>query len=360
MINKSIKPGADWFDDMGKPIHAHGASMFYENDTFYWYGENKEKSHPGSGIWHWGVRCYSSKDLYNWHDEGLIIPPDLENENSSLHPSSYMDRPHIIYNMSTKKYVCWIKNSGKDEGKHYFTILTANELLGPYVIEKQKYCPNHTVIGDFDLAVDETTGKAYLYAETDVCRMTSYTLTGDYLDVEKEDYRHFENRYREGITHFSRNEVHYVLTSGRTGYIPNPSEIAKADTWHGPYEIMGNPFVDDVDEASFNSQVSCIFKHPKVEDLYILMADRWVPDFKVTKGISAKIWGIIVSLFKKEPVSKDELKWFEALPMLETADTTKSRYVWLPIRFDGEQVCIDWLDEWKVEEYNLKGESYEI
>lgn len=45
---------------------------------FYWYGENKEKTKADSGIWHWGVRCYSSRDLYNWKDEGLIIPPGYE------------------------------------------------------------------------------------------------------------------------------------------------------------------------------------------------------------------------------------------------------------------------------------------
>ena len=71
-----IKPGRPWLDTGGSRIHAHGGSVFYENDTFYWYGENKEKSLPGSGVWHWGVRSYSSKDLYNWKDEGLLIPPD--------------------------------------------------------------------------------------------------------------------------------------------------------------------------------------------------------------------------------------------------------------------------------------------
>lgn len=35
-------------------------------------GGNNDKS----DIWHWGVRCYRSKDLYNWTDCGLIIPPE--------------------------------------------------------------------------------------------------------------------------------------------------------------------------------------------------------------------------------------------------------------------------------------------
>ena len=82
--------------------------------TYYFYGENKEKTDGKNGIWHWGVRCYASKDLYNWEDKGLIIPPELDDPNSSLHPTSMMDRPHIIYNKDTKKYVAWLKIMKRD------------------------------------------------------------------------------------------------------------------------------------------------------------------------------------------------------------------------------------------------------
>ena len=67
----------------------------YLDGVYYWYGENKEKTDGKNGIWHWGVRCYSSNDLYNWQDLGLIIPPDTEDETSPLHPTAMMDRPHM-------------------------------------------------------------------------------------------------------------------------------------------------------------------------------------------------------------------------------------------------------------------------
>ena len=79
-------PGQVWLDTEGKRIQAHGGSVIYIDDTYYWYGENKEKTDGKNGIWHWGVRCYSSKDLYNWKDEGLIIPPEPDDPDSSLHP----------------------------------------------------------------------------------------------------------------------------------------------------------------------------------------------------------------------------------------------------------------------------------
>ncbi len=95
----SIKPGKVWLDTNGKPIHAHGFSVFYnENDgLYYWYGENKEKTNGKGTVWHWGVRLYTSRDLYNWEDKGLIIPPHENDLQSPLHPTYCMDRPHIIY-----------------------------------------------------------------------------------------------------------------------------------------------------------------------------------------------------------------------------------------------------------------------
>ena len=44
MLNKVFSPGKPWLDIDGNRIQAHAGYMFYENDTFYWYGENKEKS----------------------------------------------------------------------------------------------------------------------------------------------------------------------------------------------------------------------------------------------------------------------------------------------------------------------------
>ena len=77
MKYKSFHPGQPWLDTNGKRIHAHGGSIFYENGRYYWYGENKEKTTGLDSIWHWGIRCYVSGDLYNWDDLGLIIPPIL-------------------------------------------------------------------------------------------------------------------------------------------------------------------------------------------------------------------------------------------------------------------------------------------
>ncbi|WKL01542.1 hypothetical protein Q0F98_34085 [Paenibacillus amylolyticus] len=59
-----------WPDLDGKPIDAHGAGFFYDEqtETYYWYGEYHKGGWPAVG-----VRVYSSKDLMNWTDEGIAL-----------------------------------------------------------------------------------------------------------------------------------------------------------------------------------------------------------------------------------------------------------------------------------------------
>ena len=125
----SIKPGQIWLDTNGKPIQAHGFQVMEKDGTYYWYGENKEFTTLGSHVWTYGIRCYRSKDFYNWEDCGLIIKPDTTDYLSPLHFSQTLDRPHIVYAPKTRKYVCWIKSMDEDG---YFVILQADDILGPY------------------------------------------------------------------------------------------------------------------------------------------------------------------------------------------------------------------------------------
>ena len=86
----AVRPGEEMLDTNGARIQAHGGSILYLDGAFYGYGENKEHTVPGSGIWHWGVRCYMSTDLYTWEDQGLIIPPEPDDPSSPLHPAQLL------------------------------------------------------------------------------------------------------------------------------------------------------------------------------------------------------------------------------------------------------------------------------
>nr|WNW40721.1 family 43 glycosylhydrolase [Streptomyces sp. Li-HN-5-13] len=305
MTYSSIRPGQIWLDTNGNRIHAHGGSILHLDGTFYWYGENKERSKPGSGIWHWGIRCYSSTDLYNWTDEGLIIPPVEDDPASPLHPARFVDRPHIIRDERTGRYVCWLKVMS--EGRlQTSTVLVADHLLGPYEIVHAEKRPLGMDTGDFDLAVAPD-GKGYYYFERVHSELICADLTEDYTDVTGYYSTHFPRRQppdvREAPAHFTRDGLHYLFTSGTTAYFPNRSEVAVAETFHGPWTVLGDPHPTDPTGTSFRSQITSVFRHPGKEDLYIALADRWLP--KVSAELAGRAPEAFRRMFSGRPVEPD-------------------------------------------------------
>ncbi len=349
----SFRPGKVWLDTDGKRIQAHGGSVIFIDGTYYWYGENKEKTTGENDIWHYGVRCYSSKDLYNWEDKGIIISPEPDDVNSSLHPTSKMDRPHIVYNKTTEKYVCWLKIMNDKTQEQTETVLVAENFLGPYTKVKEGLKPLGMNAGDFDLAVAED-GKGYYFFERVHSETICADLTSDYTDVTGYYSTHFPEKYppyvREATAHFMRKGKHYLITSGTTAYLPNPSQVAIADSWHGPYTVLKNPHRFDSSDTSFHSQISSVFKVEGKKDLYIAMADRWLPqhmelNYNEYKNVFEKVFN---------PDFDGEIN-MDSLPKMKpgqvSENTSIADYVWLPLKFEGKNVYIDWYDEWKIDDF---------
>ena len=357
MTYNSFFPGQVWLDTNGKPIQAHGGSVLFHEGWYYWYGENKEHTDGKNGIWTYGIRCYRSKDLYNWEDCGLIIPPNLEDETSPLHPTAMIDRPHILYNRRTKKFVCWLKIMQRN-GEQHETVLTADNILGPYAIVRTGLRPLGMSAGDFDL-VAAPDGKAYYYFERVHSETICADLTEDYTDVTGYYSTHFPHPappyVREGTSHFYRNGKHYLITSGTTGYLPNPSEVAVADTWHGPFRVLGKPHRNDDSQTSFHTQISCVFQVPGKRDLFIAMADRWCPNLmdleyeRYKRYYEIRFDAELNEEQKRERIAALNLNMDEIDDLRR--DTSISTYVWLPLRFEGEMVYIDWMDEWNLDAF---------
>jgi Glycosyl hydrolases family 43 len=326
--------------------------MFFEDGTFYWYGEDKERSGPGTGIWHWGVRCYSSTDLYNWHDRGTIIPPDLDDPSSALHPTQMTDRPHIIRNPRTGKYVCWVKTMTRTSAQTA-TVLVSDSILGPYEIVRRDLRPLSMYAGDFDLVVDPVDGKGYYYFERVHSELICADLSDDFTDVTGYYSTHFPHpgppAVREAPAYFSRRGKHYLVTSGTTAYFPNQSELAVAASYHGPWSILGDTHPGDPHRTSFRSQISCVFQHPAIDDLYIAMADRWLPGLSPEESAVSEIFSEAMNGMPVSSVSDATAKHLYG-DILHT-DTSVSEYVWLPFRWDGEMGYLDWRSEWTIEEF---------
>lgn len=347
----AIEPGKPWLDTKGERIQAHGGAVFYEDGVYYWYGENKEHTDGKNGIWTWGIKVYSSTDLCNWTDRGFLIPPVLDDPNAALFPTKRVDRPHILKCEKTGKYVCWIKLSGPEAA---FTIWQADSLLGPYEMVENLYNPGGHKAGDFDLVADAETGKGYLYFDADHAAMLCMELTDDYLHAAGEVCKSYAGLHppftREAPALFAANGKKYMLTSGMTGYIPNRSDSAAADAWDGEFTSLGDPHMDDASCASFNSQISKIFR-VEGTDQWIAMADRWVPEYRVDARIADLFTRVVASTYEPEryQATDEERKEMYAANVLETACTQIADYVWLPVEWENEAPRLRWQESWRPE-----------
>lgn len=364
MKYNSFHPGEIWLDTSGKPIQAHGFSVFYseQDECYYWYGENKEKTKGGlfNKIWHWGVRCYASKDLYNWEDKGLIIPPVPEDISNPLHPNHQMDRPHIIYCRNTGKYVAWLKvqNGGTDQ---YMTVMQADSFLGPYEFVHKQYKPLKMDTGDFDLAVDSETQKGYIIFSRPHFMVVTAELTDDYTEAAGPYAVNYEGLKppfsREGIVCFEAGGKRYLLSSGTTSYYPNPSQIAEFTDFLSEYRDLGDPCVEDTDKSSFYGQFTDVLK-VEGKNLYIAVADRWKPT-KLGKWFSRKYYNMVLKAMSgghhdniaKPDYSPKEINPIIAKEQTHIDNTSISTYVWLPIVLENGKPQIKWYSEWKLEDF---------
>lgn len=358
-----FNPGKEWKDTSGKPIQAHGFSVFYskQDNKYYWYGENKEKTKGGpfNTIWHYGVRCYESSDLYNWTDKGLIIPPHVDDLNSPLHPTYCMDRPHIVYCDKTKKYVAWLKIMSGTTSQ-FMSIMQADNFLGPYEFVHKMYKPLNMDTGDFTLVKDEDTNKAYFIFDRPHFEIVTATLSDTYTECTGEYSEHYVDLHppfsREAPTYFKRGNKHYLITSGTTGYYPNPSQVCVFEDFHGEYKDLGDPCINDKDKTSFYSQFTCVLNMPNT-DKYIAMADMWKPT-AFGKWFTRKYYSLVEKAMAsdrhKDITTPDRSPKPEASLsgklIKHIENTSIARYVWLPIKWENDKPTISWYDEWKLED----------
>ena len=354
----SVRPGQVWCDTDGKPIQAHGFQICEIDGTYYWYGENKADALLGTNRMFGGVRCYSSKDFYNWKDEGLILAPEEHDHLSPIHYSQKLERPHIIRNPRTGKFILWAKSQA-DDG--YFAIFQADRFKGPYTFVRNLQ-PEGYGVGDFDMYVDPQTGRGYVWFERPHWELICAELTDDMTDVTDVFSEHFIGLKppftREAPAHFQLGDKHYVFTSGTTGYTSNPSEVAVFDDYHGAYHTLGDPHVGDSTASSFNSQITGVIRIPGKKNLWVALADRWEP-FTTGTDFSKRTVEAKSKAYKNYKVQARKAKGVEPTVMDRRYDLVGAThavyhagYVMLPITFDKSgKPTIEWRDEWRLEDF---------
>lgn len=297
-------PGRIWLDTEGNPIQAHGGGILYDerSESYYWYGEYKDgptyhahKRGPAR-VDVIGVGCYSSKDLYTWKNEGIVLAAEENDETHDLHKFNVLERPKVLHNENTGKYVMWMHIDDGNYTKARVGVAVSDYPNGPF---EYLYSKNPHGFDSRDMTVfRDDDGVAYLiYSSVDNSELHISPLTKDYLDVTNVVRPILIGQRREAPALFKHQGTYYMITSGCTGWAPNEAMAHASESIMGPWETMGNPCLGGntiFRETTFFSQSTFVLPLKGLPDYYIFMADRWNP-----------------------------------------ADLRDSRYVWLPLKVGG-------------------------
>lgn len=297
-------PARIWLDTNGNPIQAHGGGILYDEktETYYWYGEFKDgptyHAHKkgAARVDVIGVGCYSSKDLWTWKNEGIVLAAEEKNETHDLHKVNVLERPKVIYNDKRGQYVMWMHIDDMNYTKASVGVAVSNSPTGPfnYLYSKR---PHGFDSRDMTIFKDDD-GVAYIvYSSDDNSELHIGPLNEEYLDVTNIMRRILVGQHREAPALFKHQGTYYMITSGCTGWAPNEALAHATESIMGQWETIGNPCIGGnkiFRLTTFFSQGTFVLPLPGFPGSFIFMADRWNP-----------------------------------------ADLRDSRYVWLPLTVGG-------------------------
>jgi len=341
-----IRPGEIWKDVKGDTINAHGGCVIFAEGKYYWYGEHRAavRSLPQEG-----VTVYSSPDLTTWTYEGLALRA-TEEKGHDIERGCIIERPKVIYNEKTGKYVMWfhLELKGQGYGPARCAAAVSDTPAGPFrfvksgrvnagrmpknlskkkasrragenmewwtpewraEIERGMFAVRDLEGGqmsrDMTLFVDDD-GKGYhIYSSEDNLTLHIAELTDDYLGHTGKYVRIFPGGHNEAPAIMKRDGRYWMITSGCTGWEPNEARLMTADRIMGEWKQLPNPCRGENADKTFLGQSNYIMKLPG-EDRFIAMFDKWDPK-----------------------------------------SLMNSRYLWLPVYFDAEGVpYVSWKNEW--------------
>lgn len=352
----SFRPGGIWPDDKGVHINAHGGGILFHEGTYYWFGEHKIEGGAGNFA-QVGVGVYSSKDLYQWKNEGIALKVS-EDPASPITKGCIIERPKVLFNAKTGKFVMWFHHelAGKGYGAALSGVAVADTVTGPYTYlesfrqnagvwpanlpderrnplpeDERRKLSSTAMPGDFvpewgrdmvvrrdfeggQMARDMTLfldddGKAYhIFASEENSTLHISKLRDDFLKPAGDYVRIFPLAFNEAPAMFKRNGRYFLISSGCTGWHPNAARLASADRISGPWTAHGNPVkgTEEQMKYTFHSQSTFVLPVQGRKDVFIFMGDRWTP-----------------------------------------ANAIDGRHIWLPIRFGNDGLpFLEWKDEW--------------
>lgn len=351
-VNDSFRPGALWLDDSGRHINAHGGGIINYKGTYYWFGEHKADTTSSAMV---GVTCYSSKNLLDWKNCGVALSVS-DDPNSDIVRGCILERPKVVYNAKTRKFVMWfhLELKGHDYSAARYGVAISDKVEGPYRylrsgrVNPGRYPLNYSkadsaavcsqynelmslkwwtpawndaiVKGLFmkrdmesgQMARDQTVyidddGKAYhIYSSEDNMTLQIAELSDDYTGHTGRYVRVAASKMNEAPAIFKKDGTYWMITSGCTGWAPNEARMFTAKNIMGPWTQLPNPCTGPESATTFGGQGTFVFKVKGKKDQFIFMADVWRPNHP-----------------------------------------SDARYIWLPIDFKNGIPVIQWRDEWR-------------
>lgn len=303
----SVRSGDVWGDTEGRVIQAHGGGLLFHQGVYYWYGEYKNgptRRSPVERVDVIGVSCYSSRDLLNWKFEGLALK-GVNETGHDLHPSMVLERPKVVYNAKTGKFVMWAHIDSAGYGYARAGVAVSDTPAGPFTY-LGSVRPDDSMSRDMTVFVDDDGTAYHVYSSENNATLHISRLSEDYTKHAGDCVKVFEKKFLEAPALFKRGGKYYMMASGQSGWAPNPAHACMADNIRGPWVDLGNPCRGPKAHTTFDGQSTHVLPIAGKKDAFIFMADRWNP-----------------------PNLRD------------------SRYIWLPIRFEGDKPVVDWAEEWK-------------
>lgn len=279
-----MKNNTLWLDDNGLPIQAHGGCIIEFDNRFYWYGEHKGAENvPGkTQVPFIGISCYSSEDLKSWHYEGLMIKADQTDEQSELHPSRVCERPKVIYNAATKKYVMWFHLDREDYSYAKTGVAVSDNPAGPFTYLGVRHA-NYKDSRDMTLYCDGD-GVAYLVHSSDWNKTLYFSrLTDDYTDFTGFYTKALIDQEREAPALFYKNGLYYLISSGCTGWQPNSALYAVSRHLLSGWKLVDNPCTGIDSRKTFYAQSTFVFT---IKGQEYLLLDHWKPENLKESGYS--------------------------------------------------------------------------
>ena len=314
----------EWHDTRGEIINAHDGGIIFVDGKYYWYGLalralGLDKGENNGAATTTGINLYSSSNLIEWNYEGVILATS-SNINSPLRSPMRMERPKIVYNKKTKKYVMWFHYVGypgthkQEIGFADAGVAVADKITGPF-----EYIGHHRPINDSGAVKDCT-----LFMDNDT---TAYFVFDRKMpDGERclhivrltEDFLHSTDKWvkidianrREAPAIIKQNGTYFLITSDVSGWKANAAKTFKSDNMLGPWKEIGNPCTGEQQENTYNSQCTYAFKVNGKKDLSIIMLERH-----------------------------------------NTSNFIKCSYVWLPIEINkNQELLFPYKKEWSIDD----------